>query len=113
VNALLKIQKQERRSFPFKIAGWAQVALFGWMALVSNHSQSIQSTYSPEPEYIAAGGGLDRLGDSTAPSNSGGVNQDSRKSRGEAFHRKDHKVAKPLCGSKVPFNRAGASESIS
>ena len=39
-----------------------------------------------------------------------GANQDSGKSRGEAFRRNDHEVAALPCGSKVPFNGSGEPE---
>ena len=47
MTALLKNQKQERRSLSFKIAGWAQVALLGWLMAWGDFSSRL--------EYVAVG----------------------------------------------------------
>jgi len=47
VNVLLKNRQIERRSFPFKIAGWAQLALLGWMMAWGDISSRL--------EYVAVG----------------------------------------------------------
>jgi len=42
VNALLKNHKQGRRSLSLKIAGWAQVALLGWMMARGDFSSPLE-----------------------------------------------------------------------